>query len=205
MLRLSAHAVSIVLHPLLMPTWLLVVLLTFFPTAIQPAQAWGLVVLLIFFGMTFILPVLNMLFFKITGTISSFSMPNRQDRMLPSLLITALYATLSFMFYWKVAAIPIFFKLMVIVTMLSAVVMIGTFFLKISAHAVAACGLAGILLAMATLSSISELILPALVVIVLAGVTMSSRLLLNAHTLHEVGWGGVLGFAVGFAGMVFLF
>src|SRR6185503_15716258 len=150
----------------------------FFPTAIQPAQAWGLMVLLIFFGMTFILPVLNMLFFKITGTISNFSLPNRKDRILPSMLITILYATLSYMFYWKVAAIPFFFKLMIIITMLSALVMIGTLFLKISAHAVGICGLAGILLAMASLSSVSELVFPSLGVIALAGLTMSSRLLL---------------------------
>ena len=204
-LRLFANFISYVLHPLLMPTWLLLILVTLYPAAIQPVQAWGFIILLIFFGMTFILPVLNLLFFKITGTISSFSLLTRQDRILPSILITMLYGALSFMFYWKVISIPVFFKLMLVITALSLIVAIGTFFLKISAHAVGMCGLAGILLSMASASSSSTLIFPALVVLVLAGLTMSSRLLLNVHSLNEVTWGGSLGFVIGFGGIAFLF
>ena len=205
MLKGAANFISYILHPLLMPTWLLVILLTFSPTTLQPAQSMGLIVLLIFFGMTFILPVLNLLFFKMTGTIKIFSLPARTDRILPSILITMLYGALTFMFYWKVAPVPVFFKLMFVITLLSCVVLIGTFFLKISAHAVGMAGLSGILISLAVLSASSILIFVALIVILLAGLTMSARLLLNAHTLSEVAWGGALGFVVGFGGIVFLF
>jgi hypothetical protein len=205
MIKRGAQFISVLFHPLLMPTWLMIVLLIFFPTSVLQAQSWGLIMLLIFFGMTFILPVLNLVFFKLTGTISSLQMFKRKERILPSILVTLLYAFLASMFYWKFYAIPVFFKLMAIVTALSAIVTITTFFFKISAHAVGMCGLAGILLAIATLASAQELIFPALGALILAGVTMSSRLLLNAHTLDEVGWGGGLGFAIGFGGMIILF
>lgn len=204
MLRLGSQILSYLLHPLLMPTFLFAILLIFVPSVIYPAQALGLVLLLVFFGMTFVLPTLNLLFFKMTGTIQTLTMVERRERIMPSILITLVYFVISLMFYWKVP-MPVFYKLMAIVTMLSSVVSMGSFFIKISAHAVGISGLAGILLAMATLSSASELIIPALVVMVLAGLTMSSRLLLDAHELNEVGWGGAIGFGVGFGGVVVLF
>ena len=40
---------------------------------------------------------------------------------------------------------------------------------------------------------------------VLAGLVMSARLYLQAHTLREVGYGAAVGFLVGFFGMILLF
>jgi len=204
MLKLGAKIISFVFHPLLMPTWLFAILMFFSPAIIQLPQ-FGYYILILIFGMTFFLPFLNLLLFKMTGTIADFYMNSRQERLMPSILITLVYAGIAFMFYWKVYPIPVFFKLMTVITLLSATVTTATFFFKISAHAVGMCGLAGILLAIATLGSASGLILPALVAIVLAGATMSSRLLLNAHSLNEVSWGGALGFAVGFCGVLIIF
>jgi hypothetical protein len=154
--------------------------------------------------MTFILPVLNMVFFKVTGTITNLNLANRRDRILPFIFVTLVYAAVTAMFYWKMY-IPVVFKLMLMVTALSLLVLVATLFFKISVHAVGSSGLAAILLAMATLASATELLWPALVMIVLAGFAMSSRLQLNAHTLAEVSWGGVLGFASAFGGMLILF
>ena len=203
MLRLGAHIISFVMHPLLMPTLLFATLMYFVPASIQPDKAHGTVLFLIFM-MTFILPVINLLFFKMTGTLRSFYLPARRDRVLPFLLISLLYVAIAAMFYWKMYSLLIF-KLMVIVAILSLWVTVANFFFKISVHAVGSSGLAGILLSMATLSSVSDLIWPAITMIVLAGLAMSSRLLLNAHNLSEVSWGGVSGFVVGFSTVGFLF
>lgn len=49
------------------------------------------------------------------------------------------------------------------------------------------------------------LLIPTAVVIIVAGLVMSSRLALNAHTPRELLVGSVTGFAIGFMGMVILF
>lgn len=203
MLKLLAQLISYLLHPLLMPTWLFATMMFYFPASIQPTQAWWLVIILIF-GMTFILPLLNMFFFKITGTIRNFQLPDRRDRVLPFIFITIVYAGITTMIFWKMN-FPLVFKLMVIITILSVLATISTFFFKISVHALAAGGIAGILLAFVVLLAIFELVLPSISILILAGMVMSSRLFLNAHNAKEVTWGGIGGFIIGFIGVGFLF
>lgn len=203
MLKFLAKLLSYLFHPLLMPTWLFGIMMFYFPSSVQPTQAWVLIILLIF-GMTFILPILNLLFFRLTGTIQNFHLPERKDRILPFLFITIVYTGITVMIIWKMN-FPIVSKLMIIVTMLTFVTTILTFFFKVSVHAIGNSGLVGILLAVTLFSSVSELIVPALSGLILAGSVMSARLYLNAHTQFEVAWGGILGFVVGFLGVFVLF
>jgi membrane-associated phospholipid phosphatase len=203
MLRLAAHVISYVFHPLLMPTMLFGVVSYFSPTIIQSAP-WLTFIILAVFALTAVLPVLNILMFRMTGTVQNLHMPTQRERKAPFAFITVLYVGVTVLMYLKIP-IPVVVKFMIISTALVAVVAIATFFMKISAHAVGIAGLTGILLALGAFSTATELIVPALVFLILAGVVMSSRLLLHAHTLEEVTWGGVVGFVVGFAGVLLLF
>lgn len=201
MLRLAAHVVSYVLHPLLMPTILFGVVSYFSPTITQSVP-WVLFIILAV--LTSVFPALNILLFRMTGTIQNLHMPTRRERVAPFVFITVLYIATTVLMYLKIP-ISVVLKFMIVSTALTTVVSFSTFFIKISAHAVGIAGLTGILLALGAFSTASELIVPALIFLVLAGVVMSSRLLLQAHTLEEVTWGGVLGFVVGFAGVLLLF
>jgi hypothetical protein len=203
MLRISAQIISFIFHPLLMPT-LLFGVVSYFSPAIFQATPWISFILLMVFVLTAVLPVLNVLMFRMTGTIQNIYFPTRRERVTPFIFITVLYAGVTALMYLKVP-IPVVVKFMMISTALTALVSIGTFFIKISVHAVGISGLTGILLALGAFSTATELILPALILLVLSGVVMSSRLFLQAHTLDEVTWGGVLGFAAGFAGVFILF
>jgi hypothetical protein len=203
MLRLAAHVISYIFHPLLMPT-LLIGVVSYFSSTIVQATSWLSFITLMVFTLTAVLPALNILMFRMTGTIQNLHMPTRRERVAPFSFITVLYVGVTALMYWKVP-IPVVVKFMMISTVLVAVVATATFFIKISAHAVGIAGLTGILLALGAFSTATELIVPALVFLILAGVVMSSRLLLFAHTLEEVTWGGVLGFLVGFAGVIILF
>jgi membrane-associated phospholipid phosphatase len=203
MLRATAQVISVVFHPLLMPTYLVGIILLLAPTVIQPAQLRYYLIALIF-GMTGLLPALNLFFLKSVGAIASLYMPTRQSRVWPFLFIFIMYTLVTIMFYLKMP-IPFMFNIMVISTALAALVCMATFVIKISVHAVVAAGFAGILLNLANIGAFDTLMVPALIAIVLAGLVMSSRLLLNAHTLSEVGWGGVLGFTVGYIGVTLLF
>jgi membrane-associated phospholipid phosphatase len=82
---------------------------------------------------------------------------------------------------------------------------IVTFFFKVSVHSVAVCGIIGILLPLNNASEQGLLLYPTVASLVMAGVVMSSRLQLNAHVLREVLVGAVMGFAIGFAGVITLF
>ena len=87
------------------------------------------------------------------------------------------------------------------VVILSAVI---TIFYKISIHSAASWGIIGILLPLNKISN-GILLVPTVSLIVIAGLVMSSRLMLNAHTPREVLAGCLLGFGVGFTGIVVLF
>jgi membrane-associated phospholipid phosphatase len=94
---------------------------------------------------------------------------------------------------------------MMVITALILVCALITLFYKISVHSAGVWGIIGILLPLNKASEEGTLLIPTMVAIVVAGLVMSSRLQLNAHVPREVLAGAVVGFAVGFAGMIFMF
>jgi hypothetical protein len=200
--RLSQF-VSVVFHPLLMTTYLFIVLSYFLPGILQPIRPSLWFVFLICL-MTFLLPSMNFIFFRITGTIKDLQMFNRTDRILPFAFVTILYCVVTFMFYWKFPA-PNVLKLMMIITAMVIAASAITLFYKVSVHSMAICGIIGILLPLNSASEQGSLLYPTIAAIVIAGVVMSSRLQLNAHVPREVLVGGIVGFAIGFGGVILLF
>ncbi len=93
---------------------------------------------------------------------------------------------------------------MLIVTLLVAISTLITFFYKISIHSLSMWGAVGIVL---PLNKIVEgsLLWPTAAIIAIAGLVMSSRLFLNAHTPREILLGAVVGFSIGFGGLKILF
>lgn len=198
-----ALALSVVFHPLLMTTYLFVILSFYLPGILQPIRP-SLWFIFLIFLMTFLLPSLNFIFFRVTGTIKDLNLFNRTDRILPFAFVTILYCVVTFMFYWKFP-VPNVLKLMMIITAMVIVSAVITVFYKISVHSVAVCGIIGILLPLNNASEQGLLLYPTVGSLVIAGVVMSSRLQLNAHVLREVLYGAVIGFAIGFGGMILLF
>ncbi|HZY81438.1 MAG TPA: hypothetical protein VFE50_18070 [Cyclobacteriaceae bacterium] len=185
-----------------MTTYLFVVLSFYLPGMLQPIRPGWLVFLI--FLMTFVLPSLNFVFFRITGTIKDLNLFKRTDRILPFAFITILYCVVTFMFYWKFP-VPNVLRLLSIVTLMVIVSAVITLFYKVSVHSVAACGIIGILLPLNNASEQGLLLYPTIAALVIAGIVMSSRLQLNAHVLREVLFGALLGFTIGFGGVIYLF
>ena len=98
-----------------MTTYLFVVLSFFLPGMLQPIRPGWLVFLI--FLMTFVLPSLNFVFFRMTGTIKDLNLFNRTERILPFAFITILYCVVTFMFYWKFP-VPNVLRLLSIVTLM---------------------------------------------------------------------------------------
>lgn len=198
-----ARFLSVVFHPLLMTTYLFLILMLQLPAALAPLHAsWWFVILI--FGLTFFLPSLNFLFFRSTGTITNFQMFERSERVLPFAFISILYGVVTFMFYWKFP-VPGVLKFMMIITALVLVCAIVTIFYKLSIHSAGVWGVIGILLPLNKASETGSLLWPTVIAILVAGLVMSARLKQNAHVPREILVGAVTGFLVGFAGVIYFF
>ena len=143
--------------------------------------------------------------FKAFGTIPSLHMRSRRERILPFIAITLIYSVVVLMFFYKVTQNVNFNKVMLIVACMVLTATLFTFFQKISIHSLAICGALGILIPLNKAVENSVLLWLSIAVLILAGLVMSARLYLNAHTPREVLYGAVTGFSVGFLGMIILF
>ena len=203
-----ARIVSVVFHPLFMPTYLFSLLAWALPTLLEPIiPELQLKFLMFIFLVTAALPLLNVGIFKSFRTIRSFAMVERKERLLPFVFISAIYVAVTYLFHIhaRMNLNDNFLKFMVIIDMLVVVSTIATFFFKVSVHSVSVWGLIGILVPLNKITEVNSIFYPTLGVIVLAGVIMSARLKVGAHNSREVMLGAVLGLATGVTGMLLLF
>lgn len=191
-----------------MATYLFVLLLFTVPFALDPVKEdkAGSFILLIF-CVTFVLPALNIALFRLFGTVKSFAMHDKRERIIPFIFITVLYCIITYLFYSRarMSVNDNMFRFLLIIDLLVLMATLITFFYKVSVHSLAMGGLTGILLPLNQAADSGVLFYPLLGVIALTGVVMTARLQLNAHTLQEVIVGGVVGFCVSFLALGVLF
>jgi hypothetical protein len=203
-----ARVVSVIFHPLFIPTYFFSFLAWALPAALEPI---GLELqpkfLLFLFIVTCLLPFLNVGIFKSFGGIQSFAMPDRKERLMPFVFISLIYAAVTYLFYLygRMNLNDNFLRLMVIIDLIVLVATIATFFFKVSVHTVTIWGLIGILVPLNKITEVNSIFYPTLGVILLAGLIMGARLKVGAHSPREVMLGAVLGLATGLTGMLLLF
>ena len=221
MLRLLARLISFIFHPLLIVTYMLVLLLLVNPYLFGVSSigdsASKLLILQIFLS-TFFIPGVAVAMLRFTGIISSFEMKNKQERIGPY-IITGVFYLWMFRNFLTNPSIPTAFTSF----LLGAT--IGLFFAffinifsKISAHAVGVGGLLGmvvitmllfsydtftILSARGTLEVSMSTVL--LITIVIAGLVGTARMALEAHEPMDLYGGYLVGFASQFMALRFLF
>ena len=203
-----ARVLSVVFHPLFVPTYFFSFLAWALPTSLEPVgPELQLKFLLFIFIVTCLLPFLNVGIFKVFGTIQNYAMPDRRERLMPFIFISAIYVAVTYLFHLhgKMNLNDNFLKFMVIIDMLVIVATIATFFFKVSVHSICVWGLIGMLVPLNKITEVSTLFYPTLGVIVLAGFIMSARLQTGAHSSREVMWGSVMGLATAVIGMLLLF
>lgn len=207
-MNLLARIVSVLFHPLLLATYMFALFSLSFPAGLDPLKEdgyWNFVFLI--FCVTFLLPALNIGIFRTFGSIKSLAMEERQERIIPFSFIAILYGVLTYLFYsrTRIGLNDNLLKFLIIIDVLVIVATLVTVFYKVSVHSMAIWGLIGILLPLNKVSEDGALLFPTIVAIVLAGLVMTARLQLDAHTPREVMIGGVLGFGISFAAMIFMF
>ncbi len=168
---------------------------------ISPGHLWLLASFV--FAFTFVVPVINLLIFRYLGSVRSLQMETRQERVMPFIFISSLYVLVVYLFFYRLPFSANFNKLMMIVALLVLTSTVITFFTKVSVHSLSTAGMIGILLPLIRFAP--ALLWPTSAIIIIGGVVISSRLLLNAHTPRETLVGSIAGLAVGYGGMVIFF
>jgi membrane-associated phospholipid phosphatase len=206
--NLLAKIVSVLFHPLLLASYMFALFSLSFPSGLDPLKEdgyWNFVFLI--FCVTFLLPALNIGIFKTFGSIKSLAMEDRGERIIPFSFIAILYGVLTYLFYsrTRIGLNDNLLKFLIIIDVLVIVAALVTVFYKVSVHSMAIWGLIGILLPLNKVSEDGALLFPTIISIVIAGIVMTSRLQLDAHTPREVMIGGMLGFGISFAAMITMF
>ena len=203
-----ARIVSVLFHPLLLATYLFGLFAFTLPTAFSPLKEDGhFKFVLLIFCVTFLLPALNIGLFKMLGYVKSMAMEDRKDRVVPFVFMSLLYCAITYLFYsrTRIGLHDNLLKFLLIIDILVVVGTVVTLFYKVSVHSIGAWGIVGILLPLNKVVEDGTLFYPMLASIIIAGVVMTSRLQLNAHTPREVMIGSILGLATSFGSIVLLF
>ncbi|EAY29009.1 phosphatase PAP2 family protein [Microscilla marina] len=212
-----AYFISLVLHPLLLPSILLAVLFYFTsPTVAPVSHSLKLPFLGIIFIMTFVFPMCTAAIWLLSRQIQTpqpkyqtedesletypevnLHMQNRQDRRWVFVFTSLIYVIATVLFEIK-AQNPFITLVLASVTLSLLLLTLITFFWKISAHSVGMSGILGILLGFNYRLGESALFYPILIATILVGLVMTARLYLDAHSPAQVAAGFFMGFVVNF-------
>jgi len=211
MLKLVANLISVIFHPLLILTYMLVLLMLINPYLFGAHSISGNIrLILLVFLSTFVIPAFAVLMMRLVGFISSFQMEDRKERIGPY-IVTGMFYMWMFRNLLANPDIPSAYSIFVLGATIGLFI---SFFInnfqKISAHAVGMGGLLGMVMICTFSSNISYgdfLIYTSenvyrigmnsllMVIILLAGVVGTSRLLLDAHNPQQLYGGYLVGIA----------
>ena len=185
--------ISIIFHPVLIPT--LGFLLLFnsgFHFSMLTWEAKRFVLLVVFFT-TAILPMLSVAILALNPKFD-ISMAKSTDRIIP-LLTSSVFYYLGFILLGRMRVFPVF-KLFLIASVLVIIVMLLiSLKWKISNHMAAVGGMAGTVFALSFKSGINP-IWTIIIVVLLSGLIGTARLVLKKHNLKQLLAGYALGFLV---------
>lgn len=200
-----ANIISYVLHPFLMPTYFFVVLMYFAPNTLRPlSNDLYLHVLALITITSFFIPALLMSSLRFTSIISSFTLDNKRERIIPFMFIVIIYGVSAYLFYDKFYLSRILFVSYFTITTLSVLLGLITYYLKISIHSAAVWSTFGFLYALQLKNPDLDLIYVSAACAFISGWVMSARLSLNAHNSPQVFLGGLTGFICGFGCFYFM-
>lgn len=193
---LLAWSLSLFFHPLLIPTWMVLLLMKFSP-GLMPFTEEGYKGMIAFiFGGTFLLPASGIALLWASGMVRSLSMDDKQDRHLPHLLTFACYLTGAILFHRFLPMLDLLYCVMLGSAVSVGVTGLITLFWKISSHMAGLGGLLGFQLAMAIQSNPHDFIIPMFLSILFTGAVASSRLFLRVHNEAQILAGFFLGMVI---------
>ena len=190
-----SRILSYVLHPLLMPFYAVVVVMslnTYIAYSIS-THVQRIIISLVFIT-TGALPVLTALILLQKGMIRSLEMETIYERRIP-FITTAVYYLICY-YLLQQLPVPRILSLMVLgATATIFIAWILSFRWKVSIHMIGIGGFTGMLFAISQVLN-APLIIVIILSILISGILGSARLSLNAHTPSQVYTGFLIGFVV---------
>lgn len=198
-----AKTLSYLLHPLLMPTFLIgfLYLLSPDPLLLRSVPPDIFLFLLGFiFLYTAALPSMVVFYMYRKKIITDLHLSLLKDRKWPFLITVLLYMALFYFLYSKGGIlVPVAYLLfgMVLVIALTGIISLKW---QISAHMAGIGGVIGTFAVLFVKYGEYRLFLPILILLIISGLLGSARLRQNAHTFSQTGAGFLLGLFISYAG-----
>jgi len=190
----AALTISVIFHPLLMPIYGMIIIFSA-PTLFGylPYDVKKVLFLIVLIN-DVLLPLSLIPYLRYRNHITSWSVDKRRERILPLFIATILYAATSYLIIRY--PVPLLIKTFIMgIFIISLAVTAVNLWWKISIHSTAVGSIAALVFVLSVKMN-STLLWPMLIVITGAGLTLSARLRLNAHSPSEVWSGFFLGFTV---------
>lgn len=199
--RKIANTLSWVLHPFLLPVYLMAVLLTmttfaYYSTQVKFYLMWVVALYAI------VIPFLALGVLHSLGRISSFKVDNRRERWLPLAVGIVCYVLCAITFA-KIPSAIFLRKFMVAAACCEAMCLVVSLWWKISLH-LTGMGAVVALLVVMNIVGVGNMLIPLMVAILAAGALASARLYLGCHNGAQVLAGFCGGFVVAMLAVLFL-
>ena len=196
-----AKIISILLHPILLPTLGFTLLFAsgFYNTMLT-TDAIRFILLVIFFS-TATLPMLSIAMLALNPKFD-FSMPNSRDRVVP-LLFTSIFYYIGFMLLGRIHFLPVFKLFMIASVLLIVVLLLISFKWNISIHMAAIGAVTATFFALSFRGGVNPVI-AVIILVIASGLLGTVRLVLNKHSLLQVAAGYILGFVILYPVIYFL-
>ena len=210
MIRKSAIILSILQHPLLMPTYLFAILFFYAPIIVQPlAPDQAQYILLAVFITTFVLPMVSVVAMRFSawstsGPVAALSMPTRQERVLPFFFTSLFYLIVTYMFVAKLSVSTVLIVVLATITAIIILTSAITLLVRVSTHSVGSGAMVGLLIGLGIQYPEGELIVPLVMFVLLGGLVMSAQLYLNTHRPDSVLLGCLMGLTTSLSAMLLL-
>lgn len=196
--------VSVVLHPLLMATYLMIIFYFTLPELFGAIGFNQIPMLILATALTtFIIPGAMMGLMRAFSKITSVELSTREERFTPFMTITIFYGTTTYMFINQFRLGGVFAIMMILVTCLIFILALITLRFKISIHAAANWSNTGIL-AFMLMNYSAAFFYPMIISALCSGLVCTSRLYQGLHTPREIWAGSIFGFGFCLLGL-FLF
>jgi len=207
-MKITAHFISIICHPLLMLTYGLLFMMWANPYQFGSVSGNDMTLYMVssIAGISFFFPTFSLLLMRGLGMIESLQVQDREERIIPYVSTGIFYLWLSINIY-KTNIFPYVFEVFAVgATIALFMAFFINNFTKISMHTVGIGGfLAMVILTMVNTSVPLYDLRPILLgVIILAGLVGTARLVLKVHVPKQIYSGYAVGFLGQFAAVIAL-
>ena len=198
-MKKAAHVVSIIFHPLLLPTFVFILLAYLYPYFNTPYTAKFFTEIVVFiFVCTFIFPSVSIYVMYKWNVISDMILTEKHERPYPMAMTSLMYIFFTKILFEKIGIDDAFIHIMYFIGFLILFATAVTYYWKISAHALGVGGVCGFLIQLNTQVFDNGMLISLMLSIIISGSVMTARLILKAHTQAQVYVGFGLGIGFGF-------